>query len=356
MRKVAALQIFSILVILLLSYGACQKIADNRRDKYAGKQLKDSPSAKNAIELEKKFSFPSDNVIKNGIFLAQPCKIANDPSNNIYVLDSKEDKILKFDSSGNLLKQIGQKGQGPCEFSTPNNMLVTKKLIVVNDMRNSRVQFLDLEGNYVRSFGRYKGWYSMAINNEGLIFSAPRITYMTDGPCLIDVLSQEGKLLYTFGNPVNYRYYSSILNAVKIDINKKAELYVAFLYNATVRKYSQEGNLLAEFKIHNNMMQEMEKLNIKRGASVSNKKKVGFFNVIDAIKATQDGFYILHHSPPRVEIFEFDNQGNQQYAHWIQSDNCFFNDFLVVDEAKEKLFYLLQAYPDLKIDVFGRKH
>jgi len=50
--------------------------------------------------------------------------ITLDNQENIYALDTSENCILKFDSSGNYLKKIGRKGQGPGEFERPSNLFI----------------------------------------------------------------------------------------------------------------------------------------------------------------------------------------------------------------------------------------
>jgi hypothetical protein len=65
-----------------------------------------------------------------------------DKLGNIYALDSRATKLIKFDSRGNVLFSIGRKGQGPGEFMVPMMMEPGKQnSILVYDLGNRRSYF-----------------------------------------------------------------------------------------------------------------------------------------------------------------------------------------------------------------------
>jgi hypothetical protein len=65
---------------------------------------------------------------------------------NIYVLDSRAPKLIKFDSHGNVLFSIGRKGQGPGEFMVPMMMELGKQnSILVYDLGNRRLTYFSAE-------------------------------------------------------------------------------------------------------------------------------------------------------------------------------------------------------------------
>ena len=65
---------------------------------------------------------------------------------NIYVLDSRAPKLIKFDSRGNVLFSIGRKGQGPGEFTVPTMMELGKKnSILVYDLGNRRLSYFSAD-------------------------------------------------------------------------------------------------------------------------------------------------------------------------------------------------------------------
>jgi len=96
-------------------------------------------------------SYPSDVISE----LSLPTGIAMDSDNNIYIADSGNSQIKKFDSKGKLLFTIGGFGSSKNQFIHPLGVFVNEKYLYVMDTGNSRIQMLDKNGNFVYSWGTY---------------------------------------------------------------------------------------------------------------------------------------------------------------------------------------------------------
>jgi hypothetical protein len=71
----------------------------------------------------------------------------------MYILDEQAGNIKVFDSSGNFVKSIGRKGQGPGEFGLPISLSLTQQgHIFVNDLGQRKIHYFDREGNYLKEF------------------------------------------------------------------------------------------------------------------------------------------------------------------------------------------------------------
>ncbi|MCA9343189.1 6-bladed beta-propeller, partial [Candidatus Saccharibacteria bacterium] len=76
-----------------------------------------------------------------------PLGISVDTSDNIYVVDTQNNRIQKFDSSGNYLLQWGGYGSGDGQFLAPYDISVdTSDNIYVVDTQNNRIQKFDSSG------------------------------------------------------------------------------------------------------------------------------------------------------------------------------------------------------------------
>ncbi len=85
---------------------------------------------------------------------SSPAAIAVDTSGNVYVADTGNNRIQKFDSTGGHLATYGSAGTGNGEFASPAGLVVdTSANIFVADTGNNRVQKLDNTGAYASQFG-----------------------------------------------------------------------------------------------------------------------------------------------------------------------------------------------------------
>ena len=72
----------------------------------------------------------------------------------LYVADSKNNRVQKFDTNGNFVKSWGSKGTGDGQFDLPISLIIDSKgNIIVNDLGNSHVQKFDTNGKLLLKFG-----------------------------------------------------------------------------------------------------------------------------------------------------------------------------------------------------------
>ena len=310
------------------------------------------PLPENAVELIKKFSF-------SPLEMEQPVEMTDDSSGNIYVTDNKRKAVLKFDSSGHYLGQFGQKGKSKERFSLPQDILLTKDFIVVHDLKPGRVQYFDSGGNFIKSTKVYKNKiHDMAINEDGLLFLAKALS--DEDSALIDVFSPEGILRYSFGELI-FGHFSVYgihpLNSRKLGFTEKGKLLVAFSYFPAVRKYSQDGRLLAEYKIDNGIMEAKEKLNLKLlGRARRTKFHQAYAQAIIAIKAFEGKIYLLGNYP-RLEILQINDSGKIERTYWTEYDALSKpKDFIVQRVGGQIRFYVLITEPEISVDVLVENH
>ncbi len=71
----------------------------------------------------------------------RPQDIAISPNNKIYVVDTGNNRIQKFSSTGNFLKSLGEYGANPGQFDNPTRIVVDQNQnIYVYDKGNNRIQ------------------------------------------------------------------------------------------------------------------------------------------------------------------------------------------------------------------------
>jgi len=113
---------------------------------------------------------------------------------NIYVLDGKMTRIVKFDRDGKFILRFGKKGQGPGEFGFPESMVLdSDRNIYV--LSSGKVLVFDENGKYLQSFPYNFYGLDIALDNEeNLILLGPR----DDG--IFHVYNRKGNYLYSYGS------------------------------------------------------------------------------------------------------------------------------------------------------------
>jgi len=67
----------------------------------------------------------------------------------IYIADDGNDILIKLDTLGNVIKEIGGYGWGESAFDTPSDIFATSLNVFVCDKRNHRVQAFDKDLNFI---------------------------------------------------------------------------------------------------------------------------------------------------------------------------------------------------------------
>src|SRR3990170_2911727 len=85
---------------------------------------------------------------------ADPQGVAVDSTGNIYVADTINNRIQKFDSNSNFLLNFGTPGSGDGKFNHPFGVAVDSSgKIYVADTINNRIQKFNSKGKFILKFG-----------------------------------------------------------------------------------------------------------------------------------------------------------------------------------------------------------
>ena len=147
------------------------------------------------------FANPIGDITANPGQFWGPRAIALDADGNLYVADTGNKRIQKFDPDGTFLGVWGGGGLIPGRFEEPTGVAIDSQgHIYVADTWNQRIQKFDTDFNYVTEWP-VVGWDTTNIVNKPYIVLDSRDQVYISDPenYRIIVYSAEGELLSTFG-------------------------------------------------------------------------------------------------------------------------------------------------------------
>lgn len=143
------------------------------------------------LELVEEWSIGNDDDANYQFYNVRG--ILPDDEQNIYVLDSGNCRVQKFDNSGNFLQTIGRKGQGPGELASPSAFSIgTDGILYVSDQM--KLETFGAEGNYKKTISLEARIYDFMVTPEGHIITYTVLTEDEGTKKAIIKLDSDGKI------------------------------------------------------------------------------------------------------------------------------------------------------------------
>lgn len=190
--------------------------------------------------LNKLFKISPDkdqlSEFKTSIALDQPTGVAfSKIKDEIWVVETGAHRITVFDLDGEVVRQIGERGQGPGEFNYPTFIWIDKSgFVYIVDSMNFRIQILNDEGEVISTFGQIgdvSGYFSrpkgIATDSYGNIYVVDALFHV------VQIFDREGQFLYHFGG--QGRKDGQFWMPTGIFIDENDYIYVADSYNSRIQ-------------------------------------------------------------------------------------------------------------------------
>lgn len=257
------------------------------------------------------------------IQLKQARALSVDLSGSIYVSDTGNNRILKFNKDGKLIKTVGGFGWEKDQFYTPFDIHASSALdIFVADYNNHRVERYDKDLNYISSLYSNENW------EDQFQFGYPKSVASSIHGELFIIDGENVRLLKlnSFGEPeMSFGDFAEgkgrLLQPVQVAISPDDKIYVSDSQASKIIVFDYFGNYLTE--IGSNFLTEPQgifysPLKLLFVADQGNKRVVAF---------KPDGELIIAWSKISDELGSFQNPVDivsfQQRVFVLDNDQIF---------------------------------
>ncbi|TGE37386.1 6-bladed beta-propeller [Desulfosporosinus fructosivorans] len=181
-------------------------------------------------------------------FFSNPRGIAVDSTGNIYVADTSNNRIQKFNSTGTLLATWGTAGSGHGQFSNPSGIVVDNSTsnVYVVDTSNNRIQVFSSTGTYLTQWGEYGSGNGQFSAPSGVAVDSERNVYVADtSNNRIQKFRYTGDYLTQWGTTGSGDGQFSAPSGVAVD--STGYVYVTDSSYRRVQKFSSTGTYVTQW-------------------------------------------------------------------------------------------------------------
>src|SRR5437588_608595 len=170
-----------------------------------------------------------------------PYGVAVDSNQNLYVVDTGNQRIQVFDSAGNFKFRFGNSGAGNSQFNFPRGVAVdSSQNIYVADAGNHRIQVFDSAGNFKFKFGSFGSGNGQFNSPYGIAVDSSKNIYVVDTfNNRIQVFDSAGNFNFLSGSagPGNGQF--TLPQGIAVDSSQS--IYVADTSNNRIQLFDAAG-------------------------------------------------------------------------------------------------------------------
>ena len=142
-----------------------------------------------------------DRIDLPEIGLAELQHFALSQKGDLFVLNTENAKIYRFDIRGHLVLEISKKGEGPANLQSPTGITVNQGRIYITDREEPAVKVYDYSGKHLESIAfAHEGVCPVRVKDGWLYRHEPADRSLDSALYLTDNRGRKPKLLATYAN------------------------------------------------------------------------------------------------------------------------------------------------------------
>lgn len=170
--------------------------------------------------------------------------IAVNAEGEVYVVDSYNQRIQKFDKNGNFILKWGSAGSSEGQFNIPSGIAIDKLgNVYIADTFNQRIQKFNSTGVFISSFGGQGSNAGQFNQPNGLTIDSQNNLYVADRlNDRVQKFDLSGRFISQFGTTGSAKGQFQGVGAVAFD--SKNNIYVSDIFNGRIQKFDPNGQFL----------------------------------------------------------------------------------------------------------------
>lgn len=174
---------------------------------------------------------------------AYPAGVAVDGSGNVLVADAANDRIQTFDNNGGFLTVWGSQGSGPGELSGPIGIAVDLNgNVFVADSGNDRIQKFDSNGTFLTMWGSYGVDPGQFLNLTGVAVDGNGSVFVSDYTGRIQKFDSDGTFLTMWGTIGSGP--GQFVTPLGVAVDGNGNVFVADSGNVRIQMFDNNGTFL----------------------------------------------------------------------------------------------------------------
>ncbi len=175
-----------------------------------------------------------------------PAGVATDSSNNVYVADTTNNRIQKFNSSGVFQAKWGASGSGNGQFSLPQGIATdSSNNVYVADTGNNRIQKFNSSGTYITQWGSAGTANGQFTSPSGVAVDSSGSVYVADaGNNRIQKFSSTGSFITKWGTAGTGNGQFGATTTLDVATGSHDNVIVADTGNNRIQKFRPSGTFI----------------------------------------------------------------------------------------------------------------